>query len=126
MNALTQVLGSNGRILSNILNNGIGISPQAGVNYVHIAGAGTLLVETSACSLLSLNINTGAAASTATVYDSAGTASLPGSLEVAVLTIGTVAPMAVRLGPEDRGFTLNNGLVIVTTGSADITFGVIA
>ena len=116
INAMTQVIGSNGRSLSTLA------TEYGPAKYTHISTAGTVLVQASSCALFSLNINTGVAGATATVYDSASTATLPGSAVVAAFSIGTSAPINVPIGPVGRGLTLNNGLVIVTTGTADITF----
>jgi hypothetical protein len=114
--ALIQTIGLNARALN------IGFNS---VKWYHINGAGTFVAKESAGTLLHLNINTGSAGATATIYDSATTVSLPGSLEVSALNIGTVAPSSLPLGPDNRGWTMNNGVVIVTTGSADITFSLI-
>lgn len=115
--ALTQTIGSNGRTLLNILNN---LTP---VGHYHIAGAGTFAVQTEPGALLSLNINSGPIGGTGTLYDSASVGSLTDM--IGVLNFGTVAPAQLPLGPGERGLALNNGLVVVTTGTADITLGVV-
>ena len=117
INSMILVIGSNGRTLSAINTD---FSP---VKYAHIAGSGTFAVQGTAGSLLSLNINSGDVASTGTIYDASGTATIAGSLVVGIFHFGTAVPAEVSLGPSGRGLTLNNGLVIVTTGTADITFG---
>ena len=114
LNSMTQTIGNTARSLATL------VTPA---KYLHITTAGTFTTPVLATSVFSLNINTGAAGDVATIYDSASTMTLPGSLEVAALTIGTTAPEMVLLGPNNKGFALNNGLVVVTTGTADITFG---
>lgn len=123
LNALTQTVGTNGRTLATLLNTGIVVVPEP-VEYFHIAGAGTFEILGTSGTLLSLNINQVGTAGGGTIYDAAGTVSVAGSLEVAVMTFGTVAPVMVPLGPSERGFGLNNGLVVVTTGDGDITLGI--
>jgi hypothetical protein len=92
-------------------------------DYFHISTAGTFTARQSAGTLLSLNINQVGTGGTGTIYDAAGTMALAGSLTIAVLTFGTVAPQMLPFGPADRGLSVNNGVVIVTTGNADITLG---
>jgi hypothetical protein len=122
LNAMIQAIQNNGRVLTSLVNDGVTIVPGGAATYFHINAPGTYAVRTTPCTLLSLNVNTGAASSTGTIYDVSGTASLPGTAEVAMFTFGTVAPLNVPLGPDGRGFPLKTGLVIVTTGTADITF----
>jgi hypothetical protein len=113
LNALTQTIGSNGRTLNNIL--------AAGVNYFHIVTAGTFVVQdTPGSVLISLNVNTTDNGETVTFYDSASASSLTDM--VANVTLGTTTPDPIPFGGE-RGLTLNNGLVIVTSGTADLTIG---
>lgn len=115
LNALIQTIGLNSRTLSGIL---ASFAPADGF---HIAGAGTFEVQSSAGTLLSLNINDNPIGGTGTLYDTASPASLTDV--IGILNFGTVAPVSLPIGPDGRGVTLNHGLVIVTTGSADITVG---
>jgi hypothetical protein len=115
LNALIQTIGLNGRVLSAML------TASAPADYFHIAGAGTFEVQATAGTLLSLNINDNPIGGTGTLYDTASVASLTDV--IGILNFGTVAPMLLPLGPDGRGLTLNNGLVVVTTGTADITVG---
>lgn len=122
INAMTQTIGASGRTLVNILNDlnsGLIITPLVGAKYFHIAGAGTFGVDTVPGTLLSLNINTGATGGTGTFYDSASTSSLTD----VVATVALDTARSTAFGPEGRGLVLNNGLVVVTTGTADITVG---
>ena len=118
LNALIQTIGSNGRTLSAAIT-----ADSAAASYFHIAGAGTFEVQTAPGTLLSLNINDNPVGGTGTLYDTANVASLTDV--IGVLNFGTVAPMMLPLGPDGRGLTLNNGLAIVTTGTADITVGTV-
>ena len=122
LNSMSQVLGSNGRTLSGLLTSGIVIGERA-ATYAHISSAGTFALKGTAGTLLSLNINSAATGAAGTIYDASGTASLAGSLVVGIVGLGSGAPGNVPMGPQDRGLALNNGLVVVTTGTADITLG---
>lgn len=115
LTALIQTIGLNGRTLTAIL------ASFAEADYFHIAGAGTFEVQSSSGALLSLNINAGPIGGTGTLYDAASPASLTDV--IGILNFGTVAPMLLPFGPDGRGLALNNGLVVVTTGTADITVG---
>jgi hypothetical protein len=92
-------------------------------DYFHIAGAGTFVVKDAPGTLLSININNIGTGGVGTIYDASGTAGISGTVEIAIPTFGTLAPERLSFGPEDRGLSLNSGLVIVTTGNADITVG---
>lgn len=118
LNAFTQTVGANGKTLVNLLNSGF-----VAVDYYHISGAGTFAVKGTAGTLFSLNINQVGTGGAGTIYDAASPTLVAGSLEVAVLTFGTVAPQDLPMGPQNRGLSLNSGLVIITTGNADITVG---
>jgi hypothetical protein len=123
LNAMIQVLGLNSRSLLALLESGI-VVDGAPVKGTHIGTAGTFVVQSEPGALLSLNINTGAIASNGTFYDAASAAAIAGSLEIGVYNFGSVTiPTPTPIGPAGRGVTLNNGLVIITTGSADITVG---
>jgi hypothetical protein len=113
LNALIQTIGLNGRALSGIL------AASAAVDYFHISGAGTFEVQGAAGTLLSININSDPIGGTGTLYDASSSASLIDV--IGVLNFGTVAPLSLPIGPDGKGTSLNNGLVIVTTGTADIT-----
>jgi hypothetical protein len=113
LNALIQTIGLNGRALSGIL------AASAAVDYFHISGAGTFEVQGAAGTLLSININSDPIGGTGTLYDASSPASLIDV--IGVLNFGTVAPLPLPIGPDGKGTSLNNGLVIVTTGTADIT-----
>lgn len=94
------------------------------VNYAHIVNAGTVQVKNTGGSLMSLNVNGVGTASTATLYDVNQTGTL-GTVEVAVFTLGTAEaiPARIPIGPDSAGLKFNNGLVVVTTGTCDLTFG---
>lgn len=94
------------------------------VSYAHIVNAGTVQVKAAAGSLMSLNVNGVSTASTATLYDVNQTGTL-GTVEVAVFTLGTseAIPSRIPMGPDNSGLKFNNGLVVVTTGTCDLTFG---
>ena len=115
LNALIQTIGLNGRMLTSL------VAEFAPATYFHIAGAGTFDVASSPGTLLSLNINSNPSGGGATLYDTASPSSLTDV--IGVLNFGTVAPVTLPIGPGGRGMALNNGLVIVTTGSADVTVG---
>jgi hypothetical protein len=116
LNALIQTIGLNGRVLTSLL------ASFAAADYFHIAGAGTFEVQSSAGTLLSLNINADPVGGTGTLYDAASVSLLTDV--IGVLNFGTIAPMSLPFGPDGRGVALNSGLVIVTTGTADITVGI--
>jgi hypothetical protein len=122
LNAMSQVLGQNSKNLTALLTSGIVVGERA-ATYAHISAAGTFALKGSAGTLLSLNINTSATGAAGTIYDASGTASLAGTLVVGIIGMGSGAPGNVPMGPQDRGLALNNGLVVVTTGTADITLG---
>ena len=92
------------------------------VNYAHIVNAGTVQVKAQAGSLMSVNVNSVGAASTATMYDVNQTGTL-GTVTVGIMSIGTAyaAPARVPVGPDNSGVAFKNGLVIVTTGTCDLT-----
>lgn len=93
------------------------------VTYQHITAAGTVVVKTAPGALLSININGVSAASTVDFLDQTGTA--VGTVGIGLLTLGTAyaAPNVVNFGPPAAGLAFNSGLVIVTTGTADLTIG---
>ena len=122
LGGLIQTLGTNAKNLNAILNSG-SVAASTPVSYFHINGAGTFVAKDTSAVLLSLNINQTGTGCAGTIYDASGTASLPGTAEVAVLDFGTIAPASLSLGPPGRGLSLNSGIVIVTTGSADVTVG---
>lgn len=97
---------------------------QAPLSYKHIVNGGTVQVKASAGVLASVNINAVTAATAATLYDVNNTGTL-GTIEVGILAIGTAyaAPAKVDFGPAGTGLEFNNGLVIVTTGTCDLTIG---
>jgi hypothetical protein len=136
LNAMTQVLGLNGSTIASELNTNLEATNTSLSNlastlsvgalaakWIHIAGPGTFEAPGTVSAVLSVNINSAAAGSTVTIYDSTGTVSLPGTLMVASIDLVPIDPMMVPVGPNNRGLKLNNGLVIVTTGTADITVG---
>lgn len=119
LQAMTQVLGLNGRSLE-----GIFAGEFLPARWTHIASSGTFMIQGTAGALLTLNINTPSTSDTVAIYDAATTTiALPGTLLVANLTLQSGAPNRVSFGSDDRGLTLNNGLVIVTSGTSDITIG---
>ena len=118
LNAMNQVLGLNGRTLVGLLSSGIVVGEQA-ASYAHINSAGTFTLKGTSATLLSLNINSAAG----TIYDSASAGTLAGTLIVGVISLSGTAPSEIPIGPQDRGLALNHGLVVVTTGTADITLG---
>lgn len=118
LNAMTQTLGLNGKNLVADINTGF-----AAAKYLHISGAGTFAPPGAAGIVLSMNINTPASGATGTIYDSSTTTLLPGTLIVANVDLAVTIPEMLPIGPGSRGLELNNGLVVVTTGSADITMG---
>jgi len=85
-----------------------------GLSYSHISNAGTNVVKTAPGMLQAININQGASAAAATVYDNiAGSGSV-----VAVITLGAAVTTPQ---PIPYGVNLTKGLAIVTTGSIDLT-----
>jgi len=91
------------------------------VAYSHISNAGTFAVKTAAGDFFSINVNSATAGATATLFDQAGTAT--GTVDIAVLTLGTadVVPLRVAYGPEGQGIKFANGLAVLTTGTVDLT-----
>jgi hypothetical protein len=93
------------------------------VTYAHITNAGTVLVKDAPGALLTVNVNSVGAASTVTMYDVAQTGTL-GTIEVGILSLGTTQPIGpINMGPPAAGLGLNTGLVVVTTGTCDLTIG---
>ena len=92
--------------------------------WLHVVNAGTVVGRTAAGALRGVNVNSVAAPSTATIYDAASVASLSGTAEIGVLTLGAALamPIYLQLGSDPAGLQLNNGYVIVTTGTCDLTF----
>lgn len=93
-----------------------------GVNYKHIAGAGTTVAKTTAGILdgIVVNSNTGTV-STIAFYDTpvasgVGASTAIGITGTLVAGVGTAAPFGITYAA-----TYNTGLTIVTAGSADIT-----
>jgi hypothetical protein len=101
-------------------------STQAPVAYSHVVNAGTVVLKSAAGALLGFNINEVTAASTGTIYDASGTAGIAGTVEVGIFSLGTntVSPQFVSEGPPGIGLKLNNGCVVVTTGTCDLTFAI--
>ena len=122
LNAMNQVLGLNGRTLVGLLSSGIVVGERA-ASYAHINSAGTFTLKGTSATLLSLNINSSATGAAGTIYDSASAGTLAGTLIVGVISLSGTAPSEIPIGPQDRGLALNHGLVVVTTGTADITLG---
>lgn len=120
LQALTQTLGLNAKNITAALNTGF--DPA---NWYHISGAGTFVASTNPGTVFSININSGEIGATGTLYDAAAITAIAGSLEIGVFSFGTEVPDNLPVGPPNRGLSLNNGLVVITTGSPDITIGVL-
>lgn len=124
LSPLVDVLQIQNRLLSELLT---AIKAQEGAlaaDYTRVTGAGTTVVRNSAGYIAGVNLNNlGTVAASATIYDAAGTASIGTAQVVAAPVWGTSAasPAYLPLGPGGDGLAVNNGLVVVTTGSADIT-----
>jgi hypothetical protein len=131
INAMTLVLGENGSttaasIVNNLtdLNTTLAEFLNAGViaaKWLHISGAGTFQAPGTVAALLTVNINTDASGATAELYDASSPALPIGTVMIANMDLGTIDPVSIPMGPPNRGLKLNNGLVVVTTGAADIT-----
>lgn len=82
--------------------------------YAHISGAATSIVVGTACKLIRIIVNTGAAATT-TFYNAPTSAlSTSGS-------VGGILKSGVAEGDYEYGIKLAAGLTVVTLGATDIT-----
>ena len=111
-------------VLSDLLT---AVKAQEGVlpaTYTHIADAATTEVMAGAGWIVGINLNSlGTVAAGATIYDAASAAAIAGSLEIGHPSWTTLAatPAYLPIGPDGDGLAVNNGIVIVTTGTFDIT-----
>ena len=92
-----------------------------GVAYTHIANAGTTVVKANPGAMYTININSGTAGATLTLYDQ--TSTTIGTVLIGALNFGTadVLPLRVPYGPGKGGINFKNGLVVVTAGTLDAT-----
>ena len=102
--------------------------PQAPfpLKYAHIANAGTTVVKAAPGVLGSLNVNSASSAATVQFIDAASTT-------VATPVIGTITfgaadtlPQNLPLGSTAEGvpgLAVNTGIVVITTGTLDVTIG---
>ena len=92
------------------------------VAYNHIGTAGTYVVKAVPGALFEININSGTSGATIELFDQAttvtGTNVIAGPIN---LGTATVIPQRVLYGPDGAGIKFNNGLVVITTGTTDIT-----
>jgi hypothetical protein len=98
-------------------------STQVPVSYLHVSNAGTTEGKQAAGALLSMNVNSATGAGTVILYDQIG--ATPGTVEIASFAIGTadILPLQLPIGPTGAGLKFNTGLLVVTTGTLDATFG---
>lgn len=99
----------------------IPLGSPLGVPYNHISNAGTFVVKAKPGSLFALNINSGTAGATVTLFDQTTTAT--GTVEIALINVGTsdILPLSLPFGPAGNGINFTNGLVALTTGTVDLT-----
>lgn len=90
-----------------------------GVSYKNISGAGTITVKSGAGLLASINVNQAASAAAVTLYDN--TAASGTKIGSIVYGAAATAPVSLPFGPNGGGINFNTGLVIVTSGSVDLT-----
>ena len=119
LNALTQTLGLNGRTLNASL-----VAASAAQAWKHINSAGTFVVSGSPGTLFTVNVNTPVAGATVALYDLANAVSISGTAAIGTITLTSTTLGPIAMGPASRGLALTNGLVVVTTGTADLTIGV--
>jgi hypothetical protein len=93
-----------------------------GYKYAHMSGAQSLVVKTSAGVISNVLINNASNGSTISIYDSNSASTLTPVIGIATIGAAIVGPGINTMYPGDSdAVTTNTGILVVTTGTIDIT-----
>lgn len=96
--------------------------PPVGLSYAHISNAGTSAVKATPALLADIAINSASTGATITLIDNKSTVSATPVIGVITLGAAVVTPTKLSYGDSGvSGIQTNTGLVVLTTGTIDLT-----
>ncbi len=92
-----------------------------GLKYAHIVNAQSVVVKTTGGVIGNIVINSASSGATITVIDSKSAGTLTPVIAIATLGANVTTPNSAWFGSTSDTVDTNNGILVVTTGTVDLT-----